>query len=94
MNSMTSMKMKTVSMNERGVLVIPEEVRQDLGLEGKTTLVLVESENEIILKKQEDVIELVNRREDDFWRKLSEESLRRAWGKEDEVWDKLVKKAK
>lgn len=91
---MSKQKIKTVAMNDRGVIVIPEEMRDDLGLEGKTTLVLVESGNEIIIKKEEDVTKLVTASEDDVWKKLSEESLRRAWEKEDVIWDKIAKKMK
>ncbi|HLD41644.1 MAG TPA: hypothetical protein VJB06_01285 [archaeon] len=86
------MKMKTIQMNERGVLVIPEEIREDMGIEGRATLVLIENENEIILKKEGDVIGLVAPKEDDFWKRLSEESLKRAWEKEDSIWDKIAKK--
>ncbi len=76
-------------MSERGVLVIPEKVREDLGLEGKTTLVLIESGNEIILKRVEDVIDMFSK-EDDVWKRLSNESLKKAWEKEDEIWDTIV----
>ena len=90
----TKTKLKTVQMNERGIVVIPEEMREDLGLQGKATLVLIESGNEIILKREEDVIGLVKAKDDDAWKRLSEESLKRAWEKEDIVWDKLAKKGK
>ena len=83
MISMINVKIKTVTMNERGVIVIPEEMRQDMGLEGKTTLVLIESGNQIIMKKESEIVRLIASDEDALWRKLSEESLRRAWGKED-----------
>lgn len=92
--SMNKMKIKTVMMNERGVIVIPEEIREDLDLEGRTSLVLIETNNEIIIKKEEDVAKALTHDEDKIWRKLSEESLKRAWEKEDEVWDKLAKKIK
>jgi len=29
-----------------------------------------------------------------LWKKLSEESLRRAWEKEDKIWDKIAKRIK
>ncbi len=88
---MNSMKIKTVLMNERGVLVIPEEIREDMGIEGRTTLVLVEKENEIVLKKESEVLNSIIPKEDEFWKRLSDESLRRAWEKEDDVWDKIAK---
>ncbi len=89
---MNNIKIKTVSMNERGVIVIPEEMREDLGLEGNTTLVLVENGKEIIVKKENDVIDKLTSDDDSVWKKLSEKSLQRAWEKEDDVWDKFVKK--
>lgn len=91
MISMNKMKIKTVTMNERGIIVIPEEIRKDLDLEGKTTLVLIESDNEIILKKEEDVVKLVICDEDEVWKRLSLESLQRAWEAEDTVWDEIAK---
>ena len=92
--NMINTKIKTVAMSERGVIVIPEEMRDDLGLEGRATLVLIESGNEIILKKEEDVAKLVTPSEDDAWKRLSEESLRRAWETEDVAWGKIAKKKK
>lgn len=91
---MNTFKIKTVAMNERGVIVIPEEMRDDMGLEGKTTLILVESGNEIIIKKEEDIARLVVSGEDSVWKRLSEESLKRAWEKEDVIWEKIAKKMK
>ena len=55
---MISMKIKTVEMNERGVIVIPQDIRKNLGLEGKSTLILVEKDKEIVLKREKDVAEL------------------------------------
>ncbi len=92
--SMNKMKIKTVMMNARGVIVIPQEIREDLQLENGASLVLIETNNEIILKKEEDVARALTNHEDKIWKKLSEESLKRAWEKEDEVWDKLAKKLK
>ncbi len=89
---MNMVKIKTVSMNERGVIVIPEEMREDLGLEGNITLVLLENGKEIIVKKEEDVAALLTSNEDDLWKTVAKQSLQRAWEKEDEIWDKLAKK--
>ncbi|MFH1099890.1 MAG: hypothetical protein V1722_03350 [Candidatus Micrarchaeota archaeon] len=87
---MNELKVKSIEMNERGVLVIPEEIRRDLNLFGRTTLVLIESSGQLILKKQDDVARVLL--SDDVWKKMSEESLRNAWGKEDAVWDKIARK--
>lgn len=82
-------------MNERGVIVIPEEMREDLGLEGKVNLVLIESNHEIILKKESDVAQLLSQtNEDKVWKELARRSLERAWDKEDEAWEKFAPKKK
>ncbi|MCR4369173.1 MAG: AbrB/MazE/SpoVT family DNA-binding domain-containing protein [archaeon] len=76
-------------MNNRGQIVIPEEIRNSLGLKGKDTLVLIEKDGEIILRKESVVANKIES-EDGFWQKISEKSLEGAWGKEDEVWDKIA----
>lgn len=88
---MNELKVKSIEMNERGVVVIPEEIRHDLNLFGRTTLILIESSGQLILKKQDDVARVLLS-EDVFWKKMSEESLCNAWGKEDAIWDKLARK--
>jgi len=91
MNSVISMnaRIRTVLMNDRGQIVIPEEIRNDLKMKPKETLVLIEKDGEITIRKESSVAEeIVN--EDEFWSKLSEKSLENAWGKEDKVWDKIA----
>ncbi len=90
-------KLKTVQMSERGILVIPEEVRKDLGVQGGATFVLIESGNEIILKKESDVVNLISskvdrRKEDIGWMILAQKSLEELWNnpKDEEVWKKYL----
>lgn len=80
-------KLRTVNLNERGQIVIPEDIRKDFGLEEAATLVIMERGNEIVLRKESDVLKLID--EDKFWRLLSREGLESAWSKEDDVWDKI-----
>lgn len=87
-NMINTKKIRTVNLNERGQIVIPEDVRKDFGIEGTTTLVLIERKGEIVLKKESDVLEAIES-EDKFWKFLSIEAMRKAWNKEDEVWDKI-----
>lgn len=82
-------KIRTVKVNDRGQIVIPEDVRRDFGISGSTVLVMVEKGDELVLKRESEVFEAL---EDRFWKRLSGASLRRAWGSEDEVWDKIAKK--
>ena len=90
MNSMNSKRIRTVTVNDRGQIVIPEDVRKDFGIDKDSTLVLIEKKKEILLRKERDVLERMEE-EDKFWRVLTRESMKRAWSKEDDVWDKIYK---
>ena len=90
-NDLKTKKLRTVSVNERGQLVIPEDIRKDFGIKGSTTLVMIETGGELVLRKESEVIAAV---EDKFWSALSRLAMRDAWGKDDEVWDKLAKDVK
>lgn len=81
--SSTTEKMRTVKVNDRGQIVIPEEMRQDLAIEGDTVLVLVERGNEIVLRREEDVLQEL----EGFWRPLQRAALEEAWEDEDDVWE-------
>jgi AbrB family looped-hinge helix DNA binding protein len=76
-------------MNDRGQIVIPEEIRKDLGLDKNTTLVLIDDGEKIFIQKEADVFTAIN--EDNFWKGVSRRSLLSLWDKKDEVWDKFVK---
>ena len=89
---MKTKRIRTVSVNGRGQIVIPEDIRKDFGITEDTTLVLFEEEGEIVLKKEADVITAIET-EDKFWKALSAESMKRAWTEKDTVWDKLYKRA-
>ncbi|HLD49479.1 MAG TPA: AbrB/MazE/SpoVT family DNA-binding domain-containing protein [archaeon] len=88
MNS-TTRKIRTVAMNERGQIVIPEDIRKDFGIESASTLVLIESEGEIVIKRELDVFQAID--DDKFWKAISKESMKNTWHKEDKVWDKIYK---
>ncbi|MEK6837640.1 MAG: AbrB/MazE/SpoVT family DNA-binding domain-containing protein [Nanoarchaeota archaeon] len=90
MNTTTPRRIRTVSVNERGQLVIPEDIRRDFGIKGNSTLVLVESSEGLVLKKESDVLEALD---NSFWEVLSRKALQNAWSKEDEVWDKIAEKS-
>lgn len=93
MNSMNSKRIRTVTVNERGQIVIPEEIRKDFGIGKASTLVLIEKNKEILLRKEQDVLERIEE-EDKFWRVMTKESMKRAWSKEDDVWDKIYKEGR
>ena len=83
--------MRTISLNERGQIVIPEDIRKDFGMGKDTTLVLIERDNEIVLRMESDILKILDD-EHGFWRKLQREAIKNAWSKEDEIWDKVFNK--
>lgn len=87
---MNNKKIRTVSVNERGQIVIPEDIRKDLGIEGATTLVMIEKNGEIVIRKESEVLAVLD--EDVFWKGVAKKTLERAWNKEDEIWDKIARK--
>ena len=90
MKTITSRRIRTVSVNERGQLVIPEDIRRDFGIKGNSTLVLLEYSEGLVLKKESEVFEALD---SIFWEALSKKALRNAWSREDEVWDKIAEKS-
>ena len=89
---MKNRRLRTVSLNERGQIVIPEDIRKDFGLEKNATLVIIEKGDELVLKKESDVLTAIED-EDKTWKFFSMESMKRAWSKEDEIWDKIYKES-
>jgi len=81
-------RVRSVTMGERGQIVIPEAMRKDLKLGKGDTLVLVERGNAILVRKEADVVKVLS--EDEFWDTVATDSLQRAWDAEDHVWDKIA----
>ena len=92
MISMTDMKIRirSVSMNSRGQIVIPEEFRKNLGLSHEEALILIEKNGEITMRKESSVAKNIDS-EEGFWQRIAEESLENAWAKEDKKWEKIAK---
>ena len=82
-------KIRTVSVNERGQIVIPEDIREDLGIKGQTTLVMIEREGEIVICKESHVLRSLS--EEKFWKAVSRKGMMSAWEEEDKIWDKYAK---
>ena len=93
MNKTETKKIRTVKVNERGQIVIPEDIRKDFGIKKSSVLVMIEGTQEIILRKESDILNDIND-EEVFWRNLSTESMKIAWDKEDSVWDEIFKNEK
>lgn len=82
--------LRAVRVNERGQLVIPEDMRTQLGIEGDSVLVLIKRGDEIVLRREEDVLEEL----DAVWRNITHRALERAWDEdEDDVWDEVYDEA-
>ena len=93
MNKIETKKIRTVKVNERGQIVIPEDIRKDFGIKKSSVLVMIEGTQEIILRKESDILNDIND-EEVFWRNLSVESMKIAWDKEDSGWDEIFKNEK
>jgi len=78
----------TTIMSEKGQIVIPKETREKLKLKKGDRLVLVVSDERILIEKE---VKAKNRFEDSFEDilKLSESSLYFWNNKYDEVWDNV-----
>ena len=90
-NMKPEQKIRTVKVNERGQIVIPEEIRKDFGISSSTTLVLIEKNDSLVLRKEQDVL---HHEDDSFWKALSKKSLVDAWGEEDNIWDTIYAKVR
>lgn len=88
-------RIRTVVINNRGQIVIPEEIRRDLNITGNQALVLIEKGREIILRNERDVFAKLTEKEDGAWGELAKKALAQAWDEEaDKVWDKIARKSK
>lgn len=91
-----SNRIRTVVLNDRGQIVIPEEIRKDLQLKPGETLVLVQSDRQLMLEKESSVAKVLFEDEDEkaFWHKLALKGLESAWDECDEEWEKYYREAK
>jgi AbrB family looped-hinge helix DNA binding protein len=82
----------TIIVSSKGQMVIPENVRKEMGIEKGTKLVLIERGGEIVMRKEEDFIaDLDDIQERRSLQKIGERTFKKLWdNKEDEVWDQMV----
>jgi AbrB family looped-hinge helix DNA binding protein len=89
-----NMKIKTVRISDKGQIAIPIDIRNSLGLKRGDELVLIQTDNKILIEKPGRVIKEVK----DIFKDvitLTESSLKKLWlNKEDEIWDEYLKKGK
>ncbi len=55
-SSNIGVKIRAVIVNDRGQIVIPDDIRTDLGIEAGSALVLIQKGNEITMKKESDFL--------------------------------------
>lgn len=84
---MKGRKVRTVTVSAKGQVVLPADVRKELGIRTGTELVLVTDGKRLLLEKES---QAATRLVDDFadLRRATEESLKGLWDNEaDAVWD-------
>ena len=88
------MKMKTVRISDKGQISIPIDIRNSLGLRRGDELILIQTDNKILIEKPKKMIKKVKEDFKDIIT-LTESSLKKFWlNKEDEIWDEYLKKGK
>ncbi|MBI4163690.1 MAG: AbrB/MazE/SpoVT family DNA-binding domain-containing protein [Candidatus Aenigmarchaeota archaeon] len=86
---------EVINVSSRGQIVIPEKMREELGIREGTRLVLIEKEGGLLIKKEEEVTKQLQdekRKEDIGWMLLAQKSLEDIWDnpKDEEVWKKYL----
>jgi|GEM_PF-457251 len=78
----TSMaEIELIKMGEKGQIVIPKKIRDDLKIEKGTRLIIIEEDSKITIKK-------ATLEEDQLWMLAGEETLKKTWNnKHDERWN-------
>lgn len=89
---MEKLKIKTVSVSEKGQIALPIEIRQELDIQKGDKLILVQTDNKLLIEKAEIISKEIRDEFKDILR-LSELSLKEVWGnKQDDIWKKYLKK--
>ena len=89
------MTLGIVNVSSRGQIVIPEQIRKNLGIKEGSKLVAIEKDGTLILKKESDImknLDSLDRKEESGWLALAEQSLSSIWGnkKDEKVWSKYL----
>ena len=84
-----------INVSSRGQIVIPKKVRKHLNIKEGSKLILLEKDNAIILKKEDEVAEHFleeSRGEEVGWLALAEKNLRHIWDnqKDENVWKRYL----
>jgi len=80
-------------MNDRGQIVVPEDIRERLELGSGSVILLVGDEKGFSARRESDVSTLLKEQtEHEFWSRFSRHAVKNAWDEEDEVWEKHFQK--
>lgn len=86
------MEFKTIKVSEKGQIVIPTEIRKELKIKKGEQLLLIRKGRKIMIEKPEEISRAAKKDFQDMLI-LSESTLSKIWNnKEDEVWNKYLKK--
>ena len=73
-----------ITIGEKGQIVIPKQIRDDLNIEKGSRLIITQDKEKIIIK-------LLEMNDDYFWMLLGESSLAKVWDNpEDARWDDVL----
>jgi len=84
-----NMKVKTVRVSEKGQIAIPMDIRNSLGLKRGDELVLIQTDDKILIEKP---VKIAKKAKSSFrfLLKHSERVASKLWeNKEDDVWDDI-----
>ena len=84
--------MKTIKVSEKGQIAIPNQMREEMGIERGDELLIMQVDGKILIEKMQRAEQKL---QDDFKDivKLSEKALKKVWdNKSDEVWNKYLKR--
>ena len=86
---------EVINVSSRGQIVIPEKMREYMGIKEGSRLVVIEREDGLLIKKEEEIAKLLveeKRKEDIGWMILAQKSLEEVWNnpKDEEVWKKYL----
>jgi len=82
---------KTLRVSEKGQIVIPQIIREQMGIQQGDELVLLQIEGRILLEKAQKTEEKLKGNFKDIL-SFSEQSLREVWdNEEDEIWSQYLK---
>lgn len=84
-----------INVSSRGQIVIPEQIRKNLGIKEGSRLLVIEKNNTLILTKDTDVIDKLeeqDKKEEGGWLALAEQSLASIWNskKDQKAWGRYL----